>query len=363
MIENEPPRQRRFVSHRYRLILLALIILLMGPAYQQTMQLIDRASHSPPGRIVSVDGVATHIHCTGIGSPTVVLQAGAVGFAQSWAWVQEELSKITRTCSYDRPGLGWSGESDIHYTGNRIAHHLHRLLYKVQEPPPYVIVGHSWGGPLVQIYAGLYPDDIAAIGLIDPSHPDLLNRYPEEAIVQVERFSSMIGTASILAYTGITRAIGLFAHKADGLPLQAYRAAKLFVSSPQHLAAAHRELSHWGVTMASAREYMYLNDFPLMVLSATESTGEMPRRYIEPIQQLHAELAATSTDSLHLKIPGADHFTLLTQHEQAKMTAFALAVLVVRARADMPIYHWQEDESGDTVLAQWQSVETGYSSF
>lgn len=357
MFESEPPRQRRSESRRYTAVMVTLIIVLIGPAYQQTMQLIDRSSQAPPGRMVSVDGVATHIYCTGTGSPTVVLQAGAVGFAQSWAWVQEELSKFTRTCSYDRPGLGWSGESEIHYTGSRIAHHLHRLLYKINEPPPYVIVGHSWGGALVQIYAGLYPDDVAGIGLVDPSHPDLVNRYPETARAELERFSSMIGVASILAYAGITRATGLFAHKASGLPARAYQAAKLFVSSPQHLAAAHRELAHWGITMASAREYMYLTDVPLMVLSATQSAGELPERYMKPMQRLHAELAATSTNSLHLKIPGADHFTLLTQQEQAKMTAFALAVLIGRARAEMPIYHWHGDESEDRVLAQRLLVE------
>lgn len=357
----DPPKgsSRRGLWHqvawcrRWRVLLIAALVL-VGPVYQQVTQRLDRISQSPPGRTVLVDGVATHVHCTGTGSPTVVLQAGAVGFAQSWAWVQAELSKVTRTCSYDRPGLGWSEASKSHYTGIATAQHLHQLLHQIREPPPYVLIGHSMGGPLVQIFTGLYPDQVLAIGLVDPTHPDVLTRYPNEAKPQKAKFSALIRAASVLTYSGLIRGTNLLAHKAEGLPSDAYQAAKLFVSSPQHLSAAHRELMHWDITMAAARAFMQMGGRPLTVISATESTGNMPEHYLEPLQGLHAEMAATSSDSRHLKIPHANHFTLLTKSEQAKKTAYALEDLVERARAKLPVYHydWYEKASGSTALAQ-----------
>src|SRR5690606_36720139 len=132
-----------------------------------------------------VNGITTHLYCSGSGSPTVVLQAGAVGFAQSWHWIQEEAASTTRVCSYDRPGLGWSEEMEGGHTGREIASHLHQLLQQANEPGPSIMVGHSMGGPLVQIFAGLYRQDVIAVALLDPCHPESIARHPREALPQL----------------------------------------------------------------------------------------------------------------------------------------------------------------------------------
>lgn len=308
------------------------LLLLLGLSYQKTTQAIDRATIVPPGKMLEVNGITTHLYCSGSGSPTVVLQAGAVGFAQSWHWIQEEVASTTRVCSYDRPGLGWSEEMEGGHTGREIASHLHQLLQQANEPGPYIMVGHSMGGPLVQIFAGLYRQDVIAVALLDPSHRELIARHPREALPQLRAFTNFIRAASVLAYTGIIRAGDVLAHKAEGLPEEASRAARLFSSSPQHLMSSYSELTRWEVTMASAQEYMLLQDLPLLVISASRATSEMPERHLKLLHALHRDLATMSSNSRYLKVPGADHFTMLTHPLLAGVTANALQELVLSAR-------------------------------
>lgn len=239
---------------------------------------------------------------------------------------------MTRVCSYDRPGLGWSTGPAKAVTGIDIAQHLHQLFDQTGESGPFVMVGHSMGGAFVQIFTGLYPEEVLAVGLIDPTHPELFNRYPVKARIQKEAFSALIRVSSLLTHLGLIRATHVLSHPITDLPPEHYRAAKLFVSSAQHLVVSHRELAHWGVTMAYARQHMDLGDRPLTVISATETTSGLPDHYLEPLQQLHAELAETSTSSRHIKIPEANHFTIISKRKNAERTAQALKDLVQRAR-------------------------------
>lgn len=64
----------------------------------------------PPGTLVDIGGRKLHAICSGAGSPTVVLEAGASSFAIDWSLVQPSIAKMTRVCAYDRAGHGWSDE-------------------------------------------------------------------------------------------------------------------------------------------------------------------------------------------------------------------------------------------------------------
>lgn len=312
--------------------LVVVAALLLGPVYQQSTQWLDNYRYSPPGKLIAVHGTNMHLHCTGSGSPTVVLEAGATGFAQSWAWVQEELATISRVCSYDRLGLGWSEGQGTAHTGAEVARSLKALLRQAREPGPYVMVGHSMGGPLVQIFAGLYPDEVAGMGLVDPSHPDQLNRHASQARQLMDDLTRKLRLASFLSYTGIVRISNVMAAKASGLPANAYRSAKLFAASPGHLRASHRELANWDTTMASARRFMAVEDRPLTVISATKARSDFPQPFVEAFVQLHSELAQMSPQGRHVKISTADHFSVLTDRENALQTAEALKELVRRTR-------------------------------
>src|SRR5205823_10320911 len=100
-----------------------------------------------------------HLNCAGQGHPTVILEAGLNDFSVIWTVVQREVATFARVCSYDRAGFGWSEPSPQPRTGTTMAHELHTLLVTADVKPPYVLVGHSFGGALVRLYAHEYPNE------------------------------------------------------------------------------------------------------------------------------------------------------------------------------------------------------------
>lgn len=313
-------------------VVLVLALISLGALYQIVGSASDRRHAPPPGRFVSVDGHRMHLHCTGEGSPTVVLEAGAIGFAQTWGWIQPELAKTTRVCSYDRPGMGWSETWEVGHDALTIAHHLHALLNAAGEPGPYVLVGHSLGGSLVRVYAERYPESVLAVGLIDPSHEDQLERFPPEMEKHFRGFADQILLASRLAHLGVLRATNLLGRDAEGLPEPDYRTARMFASSPGHLRASYEELAAWDATMNAVRQNRSLGDRPLLVVSATETMEGMPEGLLDINHDMHAELATLSARGEHRRIPGTDHYSLLMRREHALQVAASLEELVEKAR-------------------------------
>jgi pimeloyl-ACP methyl ester carboxylesterase len=145
----------------------------------------DKAlTYSPPGKLVDVGGYRLHLNCTGKGGPTVVLIAGGGDFSFDWSLVQPDVSRFTRVCSYDRAGLAWSDPGPIPRTMRQEAYELHLLLKAARIKAPLVLVGHSIGGLIARVYAEQYPNEVAGIVLVDPTHEDTTLMY-QGKIVQV----------------------------------------------------------------------------------------------------------------------------------------------------------------------------------
>jgi pimeloyl-ACP methyl ester carboxylesterase len=128
----------------------------------------------PPGKLIDMGGYRLHINCEGTGSPTVILDAGLGDWSTHWTAVQNLLKTDTQVCSYDRAGYGWSDPGPRPRDSQRIVTELHSLLEKAGIAPPYVLVGHSFGGINMRLYASTYPGETAGLVLVDASHPDSL---------------------------------------------------------------------------------------------------------------------------------------------------------------------------------------------
>ena len=100
-----------------------------------------------------------------------MLENGSRSDVAGWARITAEVSRTTRVCTYDRAGQGWSDDVDAPQDGLAIAADLHTLLARAGEPGPYVLVGHSAGGPYVMTYAAQYPDEVAGMVLLDSMSP------------------------------------------------------------------------------------------------------------------------------------------------------------------------------------------------
>lgn len=128
-------------------------------------------------------GRQMYMECSGTGSPTVVLASGLRGAADVWSMssagegaptVFPEVADFTRVCAYDRPGTVVGGESPSRSdpvsqptTAQDAVADLHALLSAAEEPGPYVLAGHSYGGLVVRLYAMTYPQDVSGLVLID----------------------------------------------------------------------------------------------------------------------------------------------------------------------------------------------------
>src|SRR3954465_12438069 len=130
-----------------RLILAPLVAVLIlaaaGFIYENISEARDRRFNPMVGKRNDVNGRKMHIHCTGDGSPAVILDSGLGDTYLSWRKVQPEIAIFARVCSYDRAGLGYSDPSSSPRTSSVIATELHALLHATGIAPPYVLVGHS----------------------------------------------------------------------------------------------------------------------------------------------------------------------------------------------------------------------------
>jgi pimeloyl-ACP methyl ester carboxylesterase len=124
----------------------------------------------PPGRLVDLGGHKLHVNCTGKGTPTVVIENGLGDFSFDWILVQGKVSSFSRVCTYDRGGYAWSDPGPQPRTFAQLNLELHDALAKLKEQGPFLLVGHSFGGPVVRNFALLYPHDVAGIVFVDAAH-------------------------------------------------------------------------------------------------------------------------------------------------------------------------------------------------
>jgi pimeloyl-ACP methyl ester carboxylesterase len=146
---------------------------------------------SGTGRLVDIGGRKLYLECVGSGSPTVLLEAGFGSPSKAWVDVQEALGRTSRTCAYDRAGTGTSvGTPGVHDAADEIRD-LEKLLAAARVEPPYVLVGHSYGGLLVRLFAQAHPDDTAGVVLVDAMGRDQTRRelaaWPPSVASQIRR--------------------------------------------------------------------------------------------------------------------------------------------------------------------------------
>jgi pimeloyl-ACP methyl ester carboxylesterase len=161
-------------------ILLALLLVagisvgLLGP--RRVGRRVVRAWLILTGHLVSVDGRRMQIDCLGKGSPTVVMDSGLNMTMETWGRVPSDVAAFTRVCTYNRLGLGHSDSGRSPRTSKAIVGELDALLAQAGISGPYVLVGHSFGGLNVRLYASEHPDKVVGIVLIDPSSENQYQR-------------------------------------------------------------------------------------------------------------------------------------------------------------------------------------------
>lgn len=151
------------------LLVLALAALGWGLALAQQQPVV---SPPPPGEMLDLGGHRLHFHCTGRGSPTVVIESGFDEFSFDWVFVQPGLSASNRVCTYDRAGYAWSDTGPKPRTLAQLNLELHDALAKLGERGPFLLVGHEFGASIVRNYFNTYPSQVAGIVFVDAMSED-----------------------------------------------------------------------------------------------------------------------------------------------------------------------------------------------
>jgi pimeloyl-ACP methyl ester carboxylesterase len=280
--------------------LVVLVVLVLVPSIGCGGDATKERANPPPkltfdsigsGEFVDVGGRRVYVECKGSGSPTVLLEAGFGGGSDAWVDVLAELGQQTRTCSYDRAGIGASDAiPGVHDAGDEIRD-LERLLDRGRIAPPYVLVGHSYGGVLARLFAHAHPEETGGVVLIDANGRDNWRRgfaaWPKTIAPKYRR---------AWAAEPVVRGV-------DGR-----------------------------ASAALASNIRSLGDTPLVVLTAARNREldifqglppEIHRRWTRQRRVMQTELAALSSDHAHVLAMRSDHFIYRDQP--------ALVVRAVRA--------------------------------
>jgi pimeloyl-ACP methyl ester carboxylesterase len=136
---------------------LVVVAILVGAVSEALMRARVARQYPAAGRLVETGGGRRiQLDCRGSGSPTVVLESGLDTYGSlSWALVHDSIATTSRTCAYSRAGVMWSDAAAGAFDSKTVAEDLHAALTKAGEPAPFVIVGHSLGGPYALIFTGM----------------------------------------------------------------------------------------------------------------------------------------------------------------------------------------------------------------
>jgi pimeloyl-ACP methyl ester carboxylesterase len=325
-------RIRRDMSSRFGRWLLYPVAVLLAVvsvgAGTETVLSRTAPDYAMPGQLVDVGGHRLHLHCTGSGSPTVVLEPGAGMSSSTMGWIAPAVALDTRVCVYDRAGRGWSDPTDTTQDATQIATDLHTLLQRANVPGPYVLAGHSFGGLYALTYAAQYPTEVAGMALIDSTAPVSAPIPPTPAAGSYDPKSRISELLSSTACFGLMRfVVGL---SGDTLPPASENAERASLATSEHLRSTINEYLQGGTSAKEASSLTTFDDKPLFVLTAGEgsSAGWMPKQN---------KLAALSTNSAHHVVDGAAHADLAVDERAAAATSQAIRDVVASVRTGMPL--------------------------
>ena len=289
-------KRLRWTAGAVAILLTALLL-----ATTASFAVEQQASHAvatafpPRGEFVTVNRAKMHVICQGTGDPALVLQAGIGGGALDWLPLMSHLSAERRVCAFDRLGQDWSDPAPMPRTFATAADDLHRALMQLGIDRP-MVVGHSLGGAVVQLYAARY--DVTGVILIDgltaPAAPAVAKR--------LNGYQALDG----LAKTGMLRPIaGLFADAAYPADLRReMRALRGQATVMQQITAEGALVFASGVDeLAAAQAYL---DAPLLVIAAGDSGLPEADVFLTGLR----DLAAAHPQATYHEVPGAPHYVI-----------------------------------------------------
>jgi len=254
-----------------------IVAALSGATYQWLATRRELSATPPPGQLVDIGGYRLHLWCTGDGAPAVILDTGLGGSTPGWGFVQPEVARFTRVCSYDRAGMGYSDPGPSPRTARRIASELAELLARSGIAGPVVLVGASIAGFDVRVFASDHPERAAGLVLVDASHEDDVHEAPRMA-----RLVPLLSTIGVLRLFGPS-----FGQNIESLAPSVRQFAQATRFRAAGYQAAADEIIHIRESAEEVRSSRRTLTIPVLVVTGARGADENWRR----LQQDQASLS------------------------------------------------------------------------
>jgi pimeloyl-ACP methyl ester carboxylesterase len=322
------------------IVSLLALVTLVGVVYENMGRSRAAREFPPQGKLVDIGGRRIQLDCRGTGSPTVIFESGLdINGSLSWSAVHDEIAKTTRACAYSRAGIMWSDPNDGPQNAKIIAEDLHATLEKAGEKPPFVLVGHSLGGPYIMTYTKYFGADVAGLVFVDASHPDQVQRFKAVTSYTPSSMIMLIKAGVAFAWAGAVRVAPLAKKGVPHQPPQAVLAMAAY--APTSLGPMLKEIESADQTLAEAGTFRQLGNRPVYVLTSMmplpkealaslKLTPEQGVRYKEILKEMHDEEASWSSRSLHQLVPDAGHYI---QFDRPDIVVDAVISVVKNVRA------------------------------
>lgn len=264
-----------------------------------------KKQYPPIGQMIDIGGFHLHMHVEGEGTHTVILEAGAGGIGLSWELVRPAIAKVARVVTYDRAGLGWSEPSPHPRDASTMALELHTMLVNANIAGPYILVGHSLGGPVTRHFAAKYPNEVAGLVMVDSAHEQQMKYFPDAMVKMANSMKTMMGIMKLMNKLGVFALRPGLVQIGDHGKLSPELAAHMqgvMASSESHLETMVAESEN--IFAAQTHPVSTLGALPLTVISHGQldanavppSLGQHVRdEYESAWQTLQAKITSLST--------------------------------------------------------------------
>jgi pimeloyl-ACP methyl ester carboxylesterase len=292
------------------LVALLFVLLIIGFTYEQMARSNISDQYKPTGELLDIGGRNLHYVKKGSGSPTVVFEAGldAQGHL-AFEGIRNGLTRNVTTITYDRAGILFSEEDTEPKSLSNMTNDLWNLLKKTNCPKPYILVGHSFAGITLRKFIRDHKEDIQGVVFVDVSHPDQMNRMPDQVKEMMKPPPSFL--IKLMNNFGINR---MFINKYD--PDNASEST-ILANDLMHksLVGMMDEMNSIEVLANEAAEINDFGDIPLIVITGTHPN----RNDVLPIEELRDEMGEIwnqmqkdllnlSTNSVHIVAPKSGHY-------------------------------------------------------
>ncbi|XP_028325715.1 uncharacterized protein LOC114477553 isoform X1 [Gouania willdenowi] len=306
-----------------------LLLLIIIPPFLNYASLQGEGRMLMPkdGEIVDVGlGQKMHLLCKGQGKPVVILDAPTGMSSDIWFHVQDKVSTLTKVCTYDRMGLGFSkrqmqnestGTEKVWgmSTTGRMVDDLHRLLQTAGIAMPFIFVGSELGALNGRFYSHIHDVQVSDLVLIDPIPEDIFeedtwNKYwygKALPSLQALQFSAATGLSRMLIILGAMETI----ITGEDVSEEVMQRQKYLLCNPAHQSSAVDEHYFLNKSASQVRDITKFKPLSsrtsVSVLTGDVFDEQMPTDLNQMVSRLQKRFVKESYPSAnHVHIKEAD---------------------------------------------------------